>query len=190
MNSVKISLISVLAFTMVACSSLPQVDLSDEVSSVADDRRGGGGLLENRGIEVVPLEGETGFEALDLTDDQLRDRLADEITAEIEPIIYFGFDQYSVDDASLNVLRHYADVLLDNPSLTVKLEGHTDERGSPAYNLALGERRAIAVLDVMKAYGIAENRMMAISFGEERPVVLGQSEEAYSMNRRVELNFR
>lgn len=190
MNNVKIALISVLAFTMVACSSLPEVDLSDEVPPVAEDRRAGGGLLENRGIEVVPLEGEAGFEALDLTDGQLPGLLPDEIIAEMEPIVYFGFDQYSVDEASLNVLRYYADVMLDNPNVTVKLEGHTDERGSPAYNLALGERRAIAVLDVMKAYGIAENRMMAISFGEERPAVFGQSEEAYSMNRRVELNFR
>jgi peptidoglycan-associated lipoprotein len=190
MNSVKIALISVLAFTMVACSSLPEVDLSDEVPPVAEDRRAGGGLLENRGIEVVPLEGEAGFEALDLTDGQLPGLLPDEIMAEMEPVVYFGFDQYSVDEASLNVLRYYADVMLDNPNTTVKLEGHTDERGSPAYNLALGERRAIAVLDVMKAYGIAENRMIAISFGEERPTTLGQSEEAYSMNRRVELNFR
>lgn len=190
MNSVKLSLISVLAFSMVACSSLPEIDLSDEVPPVVEDRRAGGGLLDNRGIEVVPLEGQAGFEALDLTDGQLSGLLPDEITAEMEPIVYFGFDQYTVDDKSLNVLRYYADVMLNNPSLTIKLEGHTDERGSPAYNLALGERRAIAVLDVMKAYGIGENRMMAISFGEERPVVFGQSEEAYSMNRRVELNFR
>lgn len=186
MKGIKTSFMLAVLFSITACSSLPEIDLADDGS----DRRGGGGLLENRGVEVVPLEGTAGFEAVDLTERQLQDQLAEEVIAQMEPIVYFDFDQYTVAENSLSVLRYYADVMIDDPNLTVKLEGHTDERGSPSYNLALGERRAQAVLEVMKAYGVAENRLLAISFGEEKPKILGQSEESYAMNRRVELNFR
>lgn len=99
--------------------------------------------------------------------------------------VYFEFDSASVDVDSRSVIEAHAQYLIDNPSMTVVLEGHADERGTREYNLALGERRAKAVADIMSAYGVASGRMQTISYGEERPEELGSDESSWAMNRRV-----
>lgn len=115
--------------------------------------------------------------------------LDDEMMGNFFPIVYFGYDQSTLDEASMQTLRYYADQMLKNPRVVVSLEGHTDERGTPSYNLALGERRSQAVAEVLMLYGVAKDRMNLISFGEEQPAVMGHDEEAWSKNRRVELRF-
>jgi peptidoglycan-associated lipoprotein len=89
------------------------------------------------------------------------------------------------DAARMAVDAHIA-VLLSNDD-SVRLEGHTDERGTREYNLALGERRANAVRDYMVANGVPSYRVESISYGEENPVAFGSSEANWSQNRRVEL---
>lgn len=99
--------------------------------------------------------------------------------------VYFEFDSSTVDANSRQVIEAHAQYLLDNPSVNVVLEGHADERGTREYNLALGERRANAVADIMTAYGVGLNRIEVISYGEERPEALGSDEAAWAQNRRV-----
>jgi len=80
-------------------------------------------------------------------------------------------------------------LLSSNPDVSVVLEGHADERGTREYNLALGERRAKAVEQLLVLQGVGQNQIQVISFGEERPVALGHDEEAWRLNRRVEFLY-
>jgi peptidoglycan-associated lipoprotein len=87
------------------------------------------------------------------------------------------------------MLAAHAAYLSKNPNLDVKLEGHADERGTPEYNIALGERRAMAVSRYLQASGVEAGQISIVSYGEEKPEILGQSEEAYAKNRRAVLVY-
>jgi len=99
--------------------------------------------------------------------------------------IYFAFDKSDITPESRQVLAKQADLLKQNPSVTVTIEGHCDERGTREYNLGLGERRANATKQALVALGIAANRINTISYGKERPAVLGHNEQAWAQNRRA-----
>jgi peptidoglycan-associated lipoprotein len=106
--------------------------------------------------------------------------------ADVGTVFYFGFDSSSLtDEARAQVDAHVAALLGNNDS--IRLEGHTDERGTREYNLALGERRANAVRDYMVANGVPSYRIETISYGEENPVAYGSGESNWEQNRRVEL---
>jgi peptidoglycan-associated lipoprotein len=100
--------------------------------------------------------------------------------------IYFDFDQAGVSPGMTEVLIRNAEYLQSTPGTMVTIEGNSDERGTNEYNLALGERRAINSRQYLISLGIAGDRMRTLSYGEERPLFLGQDEDAYSMNRRVD----
>ena len=99
--------------------------------------------------------------------------------------IYFDFDDATLDDMAQELLQQKAVWLQDNADANVVIEGHCDERGTNAYNLALGERRAEAVKTFLIDLGISEARLTTISYGEEKPVDMGQNEEAWAKNRRA-----
>ena len=86
-------------------------------------------------------------------------------------------------------MNQHASLLSSNPSAGVVIAGHTDERGSREYNIALGERRAQAARNYLSAQGVAVNNIRVISYGEERPAATGASEDAYAQNRRAELSY-
>lgn len=99
--------------------------------------------------------------------------------------IFFDFDQSAIRDDSKKTLADNVLWLRTNPAAKVTIEGHSDERGSSEYNLALGERRARVTRDFLVATGIEANRISTISFGKERPFVLGHDESAWKWNRRA-----
>lgn len=99
--------------------------------------------------------------------------------------IYFGYDQFNVDAEDMATLRSQATWLLRYPGVRVTLEGHADERGTRDYNIALGERRANAAKNYLASLGIDPERINVISYGKERPAVVGSNEEAYAQNRRA-----
>lgn len=99
--------------------------------------------------------------------------------------IHFNFDRAVVDSADMDLLRKNAEWIKVHKDLKMQIEGHCDERGSTEYNLALGERRARAVYNILTEMGVAKDRMSIISFGEERPIMQGSSDEAYAKNRRA-----
>jgi peptidoglycan-associated lipoprotein len=99
--------------------------------------------------------------------------------------VFFAFDRSDISPEAQQILSRQADWLQRYPNVTVTVEGHCDERGTREYNLALGERRAQAVKNVLVASGIASSRISTISYGKERPAVVGSSEEAYAQNRRA-----
>ena len=103
-------------------------------------------------------------------------------------ITYFDFDSAGLSADARKVLDKAIDKFLTNPSGRVVISGHADERGTREYNLALGHLRASAVADYMVANGIDGLRIKKVSFGKEKPLLKGSNEEAWSKNRRVEIN--
>jgi len=97
--------------------------------------------------------------------------------------VFFAFDRSDITSESQQILARQADWLQRYPNVTVTIEGHCDERGTREYNLALGERRAQAAKNVLVAAGIAASRIATISYGKERPIVVGSNEEAWAQNR-------
>lgn len=105
-------------------------------------------------------------------------------------IVYFDFDSYVVRDDARPVIELNAKALAANKAKKMSAEGHTDERGGREYNLALGQKRAEAVVRALTLAGAADGQIEAVSFGKERPAVVGSDEAAYAKNRRVELVSR
>jgi peptidoglycan-associated lipoprotein len=100
--------------------------------------------------------------------------------------IYFSFDSSLLSDRAQQILNSKADYLRINSGVTVTVEGHCDERGTDAYNIALGERRAESVKNFLVDMGISANRLNTISYGEERPIAIGQNEASWAKNRRAQ----
>lgn len=100
-------------------------------------------------------------------------------------IVYFDFDSAEIRSDSSEMIRAHANYLSSNSSKIFTLEGHTDERGTREYNIALGEQRADAVRRMLLANGVADSQIQVISYGEERPAQLGHMEDAWSANRRA-----
>lgn len=98
--------------------------------------------------------------------------------------VFYGFDQFNLAEEARATVQRQAAWLNANPTVTVTIEGHADERGTREYNLALGERRATAVKNYLVTLGISSSRVATISYGKERPVALGHTDAAWSQNRR------
>lgn len=99
--------------------------------------------------------------------------------------IYFAFDKYNIDAAAQEVLMRKAEFLKENPNIYFTIEGHTDERGTNEYNLGLGERRAESTKSFLVDLGIEAYRISTVSYGEERPLCMEQTEECWAKNRRA-----
>ena len=107
-----------------------------------------------------------------------------------QTVFYFDFDQSTLKEEGKAALKAHAAYLAASGTARVVLEGHADERGTVEYNLALGERRAMTVRRFLMANGASAEQLQVVSFGEERPAVLGSTEAAYSQNRRVEVKYQ
>jgi len=133
------------------------------------------------GAEAQVVVGEDQFQGGDILDDPnspLSNR-----------VVYFEYDSSSVRQEDIATLEAHAAYLGENINVTVRLIGHTDERGSREYNLALGERRALAIRQILMLQGASVKQFEVTSFGEERPSVEGSDESLWQQNRRVELNY-
>jgi peptidoglycan-associated lipoprotein len=104
-------------------------------------------------------------------------------------VIYFDFDSSSIRPEYASLINSHAKFLAGSSSIRIRVEGHTDERGSREYNIALAERRAQAVRSALKLQGAGDAQLTTVSYGEERPAVAGSDEAAYEKNRRVELVY-
>ena len=104
--------------------------------------------------------------------------------------IYFDFDSSEIRDSELASIEAHARYLSEHSGALITLEGHGDERGSREYNIALGERRAMAVRQLMTLLGATDPQIHTISYGEERPAAIGHDDAAWKLNRRVEIIYR
>jgi peptidoglycan-associated lipoprotein len=114
---------------------------------------------------------------------------AQEAAQALAHIIYFDFDQSTIKAEFRTALNGHAAYLSQNPSASIVLEGHADERGTREYNIALGERRGNAVSRYLVVQGVSIDAIEVVSFGEERPVNAGHDSASWSENRRVEIRY-
>ena len=105
-------------------------------------------------------------------------------------IIYFDFDSFAIRAEFQSALENHARLLKSDKTKKISIDGHTDERGGREYNLALGQKRSEAVRKALALLGVSENQMEAVSFGKEKPAVVGSTEAAMEKNRRAEINYR
>ncbi|VAW46481.1 Tol-Pal system peptidoglycan-associated lipoprotein PAL [hydrothermal vent metagenome] len=187
----KIFVIAVVA-SLASCSSPPErYASSGSDSDVMEDTAPGIQGYEGSGVEVLPLNRNGQNQGMGSAQDMEQNPMNEFQEAEMfEPVIYFGLNQYELDDAKTKTVKYFAQEMLNNERLTVKIKGHTDERGTPEYNLALGERRAKSVAEAMMLFGVVESRIEVISYGEEMPEEAGSNENAWQKNRRAELEIR
>ena len=106
--------------------------------------------------------------------------------ATLEEMVFFDYDMVEISDDAAPVLREKMNILRASPQVRLRIEGYCDERGSTAYNLALGNRRAEAIRQFLTGFGLSESRFEIVSVGEGRPLVQGSNEDAWTRNRRVE----
>ena len=114
-----------------------------------------------------------------------RARLEEMINRIMLEDVYFDYDRSDLTENAKRLLAQVAEILVNETRFIVTVEGHTDERGTEDYNISLGARRSTAVRDFLIAYGVDGNRLMSVSYGEERPKVQGSDENAFAKNRRA-----
>ena len=170
-------LAAVAAATLAACSSVPldsQAPVESRTGSTSATAGTAGGASSSQ-TRVAPVD-VTGTSNVNYTN--------------LPKVVYFDFDSYVVKDDYRPVIEANAKALTTNRKMKMAVEGHTDDRGSSEYNLALGQRRAEAVVKSLTLLGADQTQLEAVSFGKERPAVQGENEEAWAKNRRAELASR
>ena len=173
------ALVAVALITLAGCSSTATREGGAEVSDQSTGAGGAYGSAVDGSATSAANQGAGWY----------GDPLEDPNSPLATRVIYFDYDQSTVRMEYVDVVRAHAQYLASNPQVTVRLEGHADERGSREYNLGLGENRANAIRNLMMAEGVADNQMVVVSYGEERPASYEHNEEAWAMNRRVELVY-
>jgi peptidoglycan-associated lipoprotein len=144
------------------------------------------------GVDGLGTETSTGSDAFGTSDvsgselaNQAEPGTQQDLEVNVGDRVFFGYDSTTLDDTARTTLDRQATWLQQFPGVSVTIEGHTDERGTREYNLALGERRAAAVSNYLSTLGVNGGRVRSISYGEERPVDPAADESAYALNRRA-----
>jgi peptidoglycan-associated lipoprotein len=177
----KYLLVLLMAFVMVACDANVKPD-----GESAD----GGSSESGSGAEAGSIGGgdSTSGSALSVSYD--KSAINDSASVLAERTIYFDFDSSSVDGDYVELVKHHGKYLALNADASIRLEGHTDERGTREYNVALADRRAQAVKRLLMFQGASSGQITIISYGEEKPAADGQDEESWRLNRRAELVYQ
>jgi peptidoglycan-associated lipoprotein len=168
----KALLIAVPVMTLAACSSTSSTSADDGRNSSAEP------VTETVQVETA--------EPVMSPAEQMRQKLD---ALRQENTIYFDFDRATVRPEFVEVLEAHGTFLRANPSVRVTIEGHSDERGTPEYNIALGERRAQAVVSYLQNLGVSAGQVSTVSYGEEKPVDRSRSETSFAKNRRAVLVY-
>ena len=154
------------AFVLAACSSTG--DNSGDTGSTGQSTSSG-----NAQVATAPAGPKPGSQM--------------DLTINVGDRVLFAFDSSALSAGSRTTIERWAAWLKTYPANSVIVEGHADERGTPEYNIALGERRADAARDYLVSLGINTNRVKVVSFGKERPAIAGSNENAWAQNRRAAL---
>jgi len=165
--------ISALAFTLVACSTTDDQASEDEMI-----------VSEREDITTGPLDGTEIYTEDYIETETFPPGSQEDLAVNVGDRVFFGYDRYDLTAEARSTLDRQAEWLMRYPSVNVTIEGHADERGTREYNLALGERRAASVKNYLITMGIDPRRINIISYGKERPAVLGSNPAAWAQNRR------
>ena len=185
-----------LAVFLGACATTQEEIVEDGAVGSDQSQQGGAaigdGSATDSGAAATGMTGGDDASMTALGDDaamSAAERLAQTDGALANRTIYFEYDSAALTDESIAILETHGSFIAGNGEVTVRLEGHADERGSREYNIALGDRRAQSVRRVLLFQGAATDQIETVSYGEEQPVDPGHSEEAWAKNRRVELIY-
>ncbi len=168
----------VLALSVVLAGCATTDDDIGEAEMADIDQAAAG--MANSGAEAAGAAGGTGFEGTPLDDPS---------SPLAERVVYFEYDSSTLTDSAIRLVETHGEYLAQNPQRQMLVEGHTDERGAREYNLALGERRAEAVKQALVLAGARAGQINTVSYGEESPAVSGNTDAAWSENRRAELVY-
>lgn len=166
--------------TLLACTMASGLIIS---ACTATQERPGQPSGSDGGVTTKPVTIDGGLNGTPVDPDSVAGR------APRERVIYFDFDTAQIRPQYLSVITAHGRFLAQNPTGKVRLEGHTDERGTREYNVALGEGRAVSISKMMQLQGVSPTQVSVISFGEELPVEEGQSEGSWAQNRRVNIIY-
>jgi peptidoglycan-associated lipoprotein len=173
-KTLKALLVALPVMALAACSSSTKVDDSDATQTNTADTN------QASTVEVNTIKKEpTAEEKLQEKYKALRQT----------QVVYFDFDKSTVQREFVELLQAHADFLVKNSNVKVLIEGHADERGTPEYNIALGESRGKAVAKYLQSLGVSDNQLSVVSYGEEKPEVKSRTEEAFAKNRRAVLVY-
>ena len=170
-----------------SAAALLLVAACETVPEAATDVEGGGGgaAAPLAAVEVTPRPATPVAVVADMdAPAALAPETQEYFVVEVGDRVFFGFDEFTLTERAREVLERQAEWLRAYPNVQVAIEGHTDERGTREYNLALGERRANAVMNYLVALGVDPGRMRTVSWGKERPAALGSNQTAWALNRR------
>lgn len=175
--------------TLAACSSTTDTTTSDAVEHSAQQAANESAANAESGSNViVGSDTDVSIDSVEnLTTENVNKQVIDELRK--RHVVYFGFDQQAVTAEYGELLQDHANFLIDNPAVKVLIEGHADERGTPGYNIALGERRADAVVKYLNNLGVSSSQISTVSYGEEKPVDTSHTAAAFSKNRRAVLVY-
>jgi peptidoglycan-associated lipoprotein len=186
---------SLLALLLTACAGQregaepePEDQVAGQEDSgerITDDKAKAAGTDEEGDATAKGAQPETGVRSQNLR----RDAIDQDKGPLSKRVVYFAFDSSNIQSEYTELLQAHGEYLGANPDVTVTVAGHTDERGSREYNLALGERRARSVKQVLTLNGAANDQVKTISYGEEKPAVQGHDKQAWAKNRRAKLNY-
>ena len=169
--------VSILSLSVAACSS--DSDLNPYGDELFPNEQA---QAVDQGVPSVPVDGydQSGLNNYGSATPGSQDDLA----VNVGDRVFFGYDSYNLTPEGINQLELQAQWLRQYPSTNIVIEGHADERGTREYNLALGERRASAVKNYLVSLGVSPSRVQTISYGKERPEMLGANSESWAKNRR------
>ena len=177
----KLAVLILLCSVMVACKKIEEVkpDPNESVEIVDNTN-------DNTAdpVKTYQYKGQTFYDICCDADD-----LNNPQSLLSQRVILFSYDQATVESQYREIIAIHARYLRENPSAKMVLEGHADERGTPEYNLALGEKRGQSVANLMRAQGASAGQLSVVSFGEEKPVELCNNESCWSQNRRVRIVY-
>lgn len=168
----------VASFVLVACSST--VPLNDVPVSDASPKP-----VSNDGISIAPAASSSGVAPVDLTQSS-----TPAMAAAVKRVVYFDYDSFVIKPEFQVLIAEHARYVKSQPARKMVVEGHTDERGGREYNLALGQKRAEAVVRALTVLGVSVDQIEAVSFGKEKPALQGMDEAAYAKNRRAEIRYQ
>ncbi len=180
----KILFIAVLTSILSACSSVPleekkEVPVVDATKDLT--------LVDKTPASsvVAPVNARTQYDS-----NGLPKELTDPGSILSTRVIYFDFDEFVIKPEYRDLVIAHGKFMVNNKNFSVMLQGHSDERGSSEYNLALGQKRSEAVLKALNNMGVSNNQIEAVSYGEEKPEDDRSNEEAWAKNRRVEILYK
>lgn len=178
----KLLVVTTAGLILAGCETLgDKEDVAPEGAAVVEERAPG---AEAAGVEGAAARGAQAGAAFQ------GHPLDDPASPLSNRVVYFEFDSATVRPEDRDVVKAHAEYLGAHPAAAVVLEGHADERGTREYNVALGERRSQAVSQLLLFQGASTNQMESVSYGEERPAAIGHNEDAWQLNRRVEIIYK